>query len=675
MFTATARTLGLGFVLSLATALSLYAQSESIKWGKIPQEQLAMKDFPADTNATAVILADVGRVSFRRGYEIVFERHRRIKILSEAAYDDWGTHDIVYRDEDRTQRVGKIKGQTFTVGPNGEAKRHKMDKDAIFTEDLDGEYERIRFTLPALEPGAVIEYRYQVQSKYPTFLESWAFQHSEPTLWSEYRAEIPDALHYVMVTLGMQEMDVNESERMVGPTGSGMAHRWAMQDVEALREEPFMTTPNDYRAQIRFQLSSYYEAGHTTQFMQTWDVVAEELMDRNDFGRRLGKGRAVRRQAEAVTVGLTDPEAKMRAIYDYLRTTIEWDGRAGFLMDQELTDVLKKKKGSSPEIALLQVAMLREVGLEAHPVLISTREHGTILDLYPLLTQFNDVLTHVKAGGKTYLLDACNPLRPYNLLPTSALNGKGLLVREKSAEWVPIETTGRYKHLSGITAELDEAGSLTGTLDASATQYGALIQRTALEEAADEETFVREVLLEDLDGVEIVAYEIENADEVDKVLDANVEFALSAYAQAAGDFIYLNPILLGRQGENPLRLPNRTFPVDLAYPRDLSYTLKLKLPDGYEVQEMPENKSVRLSSGGGKFSRFSQVEDGVLQMRMRFTLAKSRFDPRHYLELRAFFDEAVAAEQEQVVLKRTSEAAAPVAGSEAVPTGDADIQK
>ena len=672
MFSVTARLLSLGLLLSLTTTLSLYAQSESIKWGKIPQAQLAMKDFPADTNATAVILSDVGRVSFRRGYEIVFERHRRIKILSEAAYDDWGTHKIIYRAEDRTQRVRGIKGQTFTTGPDGSVKRHKMRKDAIFTEDLDGEYERIRFTLPALEPGAIVEYRYQIMSKYPTFLESWAFQYSEPTLWSEYQAEIPDALRYVMVTIGM-DFDVKESERMVGPSGSGMAHRWAMQDVEALREEPFMTTPNDYRAQIRFQLSSYYEAGHTTQFMQTWDVVAKELMDRNDFGRRLDKGRAVRRQVETITAGLTDPEAKMRAIYDYLRTTIEWDGRVGFLMDQELGDVLKKKKGSSPEIALLQVAMMREAGLEAHPVLISTRDYGTVLELYPLLTQFNDVLTYVEAGGKTYLLDACDPLRPYSLLPTSALNGKGWLVREGRAEWIPIEASGRYKQLSSITAELDATGSLKGALDASATQYSALIQRAALKDAADEETFVRETLLDNLDGVEIATYELKNADDVDKLFDAEVEFELPVYAQAAGDFIYLNPVLLGRQGENPLRLPNRTFPVDLAYPRDLSYTMELKLPDGFEVQEVPENKLVRLSSGGGKFSRFFQVEDGVLQMRMRFTLAKSRFDPRHYRELRAFFDEVIAAEQEQVVLKRTSEAS-PVAGSEAASADNGDVQ-
>ena len=659
----TARVFCLGLLLSLATALSLRAQPDPIKWGKIPQEHLEMRSFPADTNAAAVILADVGRVYFRRNFEMVFERHRRIKILSEAGYD-WGTHDVAYYDEDRIQRVRGVKGQTFTVGPDGKTKRHKLDKKAIFDEDLDGKYRRVKFTLPALEPGAIVEYRYRIESKSPFFLESWAFQASEPTLWSAYHAEIPDDLHYVMVSVGTRALDVSESERMTGPFGSGMSHEWAMADVEALREEPFMTTPNDYRAQIRFQLSSYYVRGYRESFMQTWEEVAEELMDRNDFGRRLDKGRLVRKPVEAVTAGLTSPEAKMRAVYDYLRTNVEWDGRAGIFMDQDLDDVLKKKKGSSQEIALTQVAMLREAGLEAHPVLISTRDHGAIMEAYPLLTQFNDVLTYVEAGGKTYLLDACDPLRPYDLLPVSALNGKGWLVREGNPQWISIEATGKLKHLSAVTAQLDADGTLTGTLSTSDTQYSALLKRDELKDARDEEAFVRKELLDGLEGVDVHRHRIQGEDDVDALFDAEIEFTAPAYAQAAGDFLYLNPTLVGRQGENPLRLPERTFPVDLAYPRDVSYTLDLELPEGYAVQEAPPNKVVRLSSGGGKYSRFVEVGEGRFQMRVRMVLAKARFGPQQYPELKAFFDEAIATEREQVVLKRVG------AEPEATPVND-----
>ena len=43
-------------------------------------------------------------------------------------------------------------------------------------------------------------------------------------------------------------------------------------------------------------------------------------------------------------------------------------------------------------LQILLVSMLRDVGLEAHPVLISTRSHGQVVQVYPLLSQFNDVL-------------------------------------------------------------------------------------------------------------------------------------------------------------------------------------------------------------------------------------------------------------------------------------------
>ena len=52
---------------------------------------------------------------------MVFERHTRIKILTEGGYD-WGTVSIPYYAENKTQVVRSIKGQTFTPGSGGKAK-------------------------------------------------------------------------------------------------------------------------------------------------------------------------------------------------------------------------------------------------------------------------------------------------------------------------------------------------------------------------------------------------------------------------------------------------------------------------------------------------------------------------------------------------------------------------
>lgn len=75
------------FLFALSVCLSpvkpLQAQADPLKWGEVPREDLEMTHFPADSNASAVILADYGKVRFRSNGEVKFERHKRVKILTK----------------------------------------------------------------------------------------------------------------------------------------------------------------------------------------------------------------------------------------------------------------------------------------------------------------------------------------------------------------------------------------------------------------------------------------------------------------------------------------------------------------------------------------------------------------------------------------------------------------
>ena len=636
----------------------IYAQrppavNPPLKWGKVSPEQLAMDHYAPDSNATAVILADYGDVFFAADGTVMFERHTRIKILSEAGYD-WGTVSVPYLGKRRYgQRVRAVKGQTFTQGPDGKAVRHKMGKKAIYEEDLDGDWKRVLFTLPALEPGAVIEYVYRVESDSPIFLPDWQFQGSEPTLWSEYRAELPREYGYVRSIVGISKFDVEASEEYAG--GRGSMHRWVMKDLPALREEPFMTTPEDYRASIEFQLQQYWHPSEgVVDFMNTWEGVARELMDMPSFGEQLRPSRKLRAQVEQLTAGLDAPVDKMKALYDFVRTSVVWNGRYRYVAEQDVDEVLKTQSATSAEMALLLAAMLRAAALEAHPVLISTRSHGRVIKEYPILSQFNTVLVAVPLGGETHLLDATDPLRPYDLLPYEALNGRGWLVDEQKHAWIPIKANGRYYHRSYFDATLDASGTLTATLQATDEGYSALNKRHERKEANAEENFVKEVMLNGLNESMIEVATVTD-EAITEPLVTETTVSIPGYAQVAGDFIYLNPTPLGRLEENPLRLPERTFPVDLAYPRTIIRTLRMTLPEGYAVQELPGNAQVSLPNDGGHFQRVVGVEDRILTMQTRFVLRKAVYAPRQYQPLRKLYDRVVASGADQMVLKRTNE--------------------
>ena len=643
-----------GLIASLFLVVSVYAQDYSMKWGDVPLEDVQMTSFEADSNAQAVILGEFGEVEVDVRGRVMYRYHLRVKLLAEAAYDEWGTYAIPYWDGSYPQRISKVQGNTFVLGPNGKVVRHKLGKKEIFKENVAENVEQIRFTLPALEPGAVVEYRYTMSTENPVYLPNWDFQHSEPTRYSEYKATIANYFGYVQVN-SVPRFDVETKDEVIGPEGNSMQYRWGVKNMPALREEPYITTLEDYKAKIEFQLSSFDFPGTPREtFLSTWEELAQELRRESEFGGAMKASKRVRALAEEITAGITDPHEKLHALHNYVRSNVTWNGEYGVYSENKLDNIVKDGTGSVGGQTLLLIAMLRSVGIESYPVVLSTRGNGAITRLHPLLTQFDYVIANANIGGKDYFLDSTNPLAPSDLLPLRALNELGWLIGDDTEKWISLNSSSKYVQLVRMEGSLDELGRLEGQLSASTDGYGALALRSMLSKGGEKDKVSGE-LLDELDGMEISGVQIENEADLEKPLSMSAELALDGFAQQAGDFLYVNPHALSRIDENPLRLEERAFPVDLGYAYDWVYSIQLQLPEGYEVQESLKDTRMVLPDKGGMFQRSTQINGNQLVMQTRFTLSKSKYSPKMYKNLRELYDRVVAAEAEQVVLMRAGE--------------------
>jgi hypothetical protein len=176
----------------VSTKLCAAMPDPPISWGEVPGDQLAMKAYTPDSLASAVILCDFGDVHFDQDFRVIFKRHCRIKILTRAGFS-WGSVGIQYYAKDKTQRVRDIEGMTITAGADGKVETKELDDNSIFTEDRDNGFKIIRFTMPGLTEGCIVEYRYTLESPAYWFPD-WEFQTSEPTLWSELRTTVPPVI-------------------------------------------------------------------------------------------------------------------------------------------------------------------------------------------------------------------------------------------------------------------------------------------------------------------------------------------------------------------------------------------------------------------------------------------------------------------------------------------------
>ena len=240
--------------------LAAAAQPAHLKWGDVPLDELDMQTYPVDTNAAAVVLADYVEVDVSDRGEVRADYFRRVKILTEEGYS-WGnpSHTFYVGEDGDAQKVGRVRGQTFVLR-DGRVERHPMERDAVFEEEVSADTRRVRFSLPRLEPGAVIEYRYRLTSDNPHHVPDWHFQWSEPVHWSGYQLTTTGRFAYVTAS-NVVEFDEHETVELNRPGGDLLQTRWVRRHLPAIRTEPYMTTPEDYREALLATWARRHEVG------------------------------------------------------------------------------------------------------------------------------------------------------------------------------------------------------------------------------------------------------------------------------------------------------------------------------------------------------------------------------------------------------------------------------
>src|ERR1700722_2605929 len=163
-------------------------------------------------------------------------------------------------------------------------------------------------------------------------------------------------------------------------------------------------------------------------------------MKRDDFGKPLEDDDP--RVAEFVNKAVSDGGDHLhraRAVYYYLCdhfTCTDYDDE---YIQTTLNDVVKKQSGTVGDINLLLVTMLRKIGLEADPVVLSTRENGFSLATYPMLRRLNYVIARVNIDGKVIYLDAAHPKLGFGQLDGECYNGPARIISLKDSGSVYFE--------------------------------------------------------------------------------------------------------------------------------------------------------------------------------------------------------------------------------------------
>lgn len=614
--------------------------------GQTKLAELQMKLYPKDSTSAGVVLQDRGTCSLikddSRGYMVIYRRYTRVKIFKKSAFDYANIEIPFYgSDSDEREKVRDVRARTYNLN-NDKIEFSTLDEKAIFEEKKTSKVNIFKFALPNVREGSVIEYSYAIESDLVFQLRDWEFQTGLPVLRSDFWLTLIPNFEYRILFQGISKFDTDETSQY----GTDMKYHWGLEHIPTLRNEPYITTLEDYRVKIWFELVLTNLAGTKRKYTQLWEDIDRSLANETNFGLALNKSGFLKEIAQKLNATQSDTLTRAKSAYDWVRLGVNWNNQNNLWVSKSLKDTYENRTGTSADINLLLVALLREMKLDANPVILSTRSNGKLNKDFPLLSKFNYVVAHLSLNGQDVLLDATDQQRRFGMLPLDCLSQEGRLVAGRKSRWVSIKSADRRNKFITINAELTSNGQLKGQVINSMDGYVALDERKQIVVLGIDSYRAK---LTKEDGV-IDKVEITNADQNNQRLVVSYNCVIGEERQT--DRFYVNPLIEGRIEINPFKEMIRMFPVDLGVAVEELVTVSLAVPTGFVVEELPKNLVISLPKNAGRFLYEARYEGNMVLITSRVLIRNTYFLTDQYDALRAFYDQVIAKHGELVVFAK-----------------------
>ncbi|SDS81352.1 Transglutaminase-like superfamily protein [Mucilaginibacter mallensis] len=654
-------------ILLIFISLTIIAKAQDFDYGTFKLEDLEMKRYDKDTSAHAVVLNEYGRskidVTSNDNIKIIYEYHVKIKIFDSKGFDHANVEVILRDNDEDSETIENIKGITTYADDNGSISKTELEPEKVYKSKMDKYHTLVKFALPSIRNGCIIEYKYTTYSRYLQLFPHWEFQSDIPKMHSEYDVHIPGFWNYNASLRGSLKLTTNKAEIesncfSAGGGKSDCSHlTFGMTDIPAFIDEDDMTSRKNFLSAVYFELAEYTNPynGAKTKMAKEWRDVDYDLKHSEYFGSLLKKKDLFKDRIIPVIAGKTDSMARAKAVYEYIQKTLKWNDFYATGSNDGLRKVLETHSGNVAEINLALAAALEAAGFNAQAVLLSTRENGFINKLYPVQEEFNYVVAKVDIDNKPYLLDATDPLLPFGILPMKCLNDQGRVMSlDKPSYWIDMNSTQqRIIRTSALDLTLQPDGKLKGTMVQYLFGYAAYEERKAIKKFNSVDEYV-ENLDERSPKFKILNSEISNLDSLDMPLVEKYEIEIKKYDDLYKDRLVFNPYITDHITRNPYRLQERNYPIDRGMPLTERFTLVVHLPDNYIVDTPPQDISIGLPNKGGLFETLYQASDNSFTFSHIIQFNKAIYSSEEYAYLKELFNKIILSEKAPMTLKKKS---------------------
>jgi len=651
------------------------AQNKSnYSFGGISNKDFSLPAPKFDSGANAVIIADIGSTSFEANnkgfFTLIFTRFVRVKIINKNGYDIGNYKILLYQNDEGEEKLTSVRGSAFNL-ENGTINETKLDEKSIFNEVYSKNISYRKFSIPALKEGSIYDLEYTIKSPFESELRPWSFQGEYPRLWSEYTVTIAPPFHYVVSIKGDDHFDVDTAKlifgnfnvregggvsesRSISISGNSTYRRWVKKNISSLHPEPFTTTLDNYNTNVSFQLNYFQWSpdSERNDYMITWTTRSKSMMKDPSFGLQITQDNNwIYSELKSILGDARTNDEKVTILYNYVRDNFKTTSNYGLYIHNSLKDVFKNKEGNVAEINLLLTLMLRKSGINADPMILSTRNNGIADESYPVISDYNYVVCFANPGNnRSVFLDASQRFSAYNRLPASCYNGYAHIINVERPFPVYLSADSLLdKKTTSVLILNDDSGKMFGNFKSVIGNSDSYEMRNEINNSSEKAC---EKKMQTNVGADLVInnFGIDSLKKYDYPLTVHYDFDLRDFSTAG--ILYFSPIISDAYKTNPFKALERHYPVEMLGHIDETYVLNMDIPTGYQVEELPKSARVLYGDNEGLFEYLIQKGDNNLQLIVRLKLSKAFFPTEEYAALREFFSNVVKKESEQIVFKK-----------------------
>jgi len=660
-------------IITSLLLLHLFVSAQKRELGKVTIDELKESVCPTDSSAPAAILFNLGEVKLDfvegKGFMLNTKVKTKIKIYKKEGYELANQFVRYYIGGNVKESVLFRDAATYNL-VNGKIEKSKLKSDGEFDEKVNKFWARKKIALPNVKVGSIIEFEYNLESDGVGSFEDWSFQKDIPVVFSQFKTIIPEYYIYNAMMRGslspQQETKVNTKTVMLTSKErrSGLPSTFSndqlsfketvttytLENIPALKEEAFVNNIKNYTSSIEHELTVIQFPNEPIKSLSTtWEDLVKTIYDGVNFGSELNKTGYFDNDINAVLNGLSTRDEKLFAIFNYVKSRMNWNEFYGYNCNDGVRKAYTDKVGNVAEINLMLTAMFRYAGFEANPIILSSRGNGT--SLFPSRNAFDYVISGVEVNGKIILFDATSKYALPNILPIRDLNWFGRLIRKDgTSDQIDLMPNFNSKEVINIIAGIDAEGKVSGKIRDQYFDYNAFIYRERNNKINNES--LSERIEKSHAGLEVSDFNVQNSNDLSKPIVENYNFVSTNDIEIIGDKMYVNPLLFLTRKENPFKQETREYPVDFVYPNQDKFNISLTIPEGYVVETLPQPVAVSMPDNIAKFNYNLSNNGNQLQIIYSFDINQAVIGSEDYEALKNLFKELVNKQTEKIVLKK-----------------------